>query len=347
MINTTKKIIALANSSQLYILVSQAIEFITKIYASAGKNFRTALLKIKIMHEKVKASEFTEPLTYWYIFLQYKHGHNHHVMKKIKKQYFQTLTKTDIDPVKLILRLIFVYLHKHKAVILTYEFSRPRGTISSTPEIQKDFYAESIWPFLDLEQIAPTVRGTGKRAYSANQRLWQTGIKALLMSSCFTPEDIIPEDMQRLRVAQLRDTKNNIIPLPVSKICETICDAFTTRVSIKMKTWTESAILSGDAAAVAYSNSQELLIEILSNTNNPQEVVLEIVKYRRYGISSFSCENIADYRLDIHIHQGWNLFKAAMDDWLNAEHAYFLHQAVEKSKARRLAIGKINIYLFV
>lgn len=347
MINTTKKLIILASSSQLYVLVRQAIELITRLYASADKAFRTALSKIDVLYRKEESSEFTETLTYWYVFLKHKHGLDHHAIKNRKKRYFYLLTKSDITYAKVILRLIFVYLHKHKAVILTYDFSRPRGSVSSAPEIQKEFYTETIWPFLELEQIAPNIRGTGKRTYTANQRLWQTGIKVLLMSSCFTPEDITPEDMQKMRTAQLKDSEDKFIPLPIPKICETICQAFPTRVSIKLNAWMEFAILRGNTAAVEFSNFQELLLDILSKTDNPLQVALGIVRYRRYGVSSFACDTIAEYRLDAHVHQGWELFKEAMDNWLNAENAYFRHQTPEKIKSRRMAIGKINIYLFI
>lgn len=343
----TKELIVLASSSQLYVLVRQAIELITKLYASAVKSFRTALYKIAALHQNKKVPEFTETLTYWYVFLHYKHGHHHHAIKNRQERYFSTVTKTDIPPLKTILKLIFVYLHKHKAVILTYDFGRPRGSVSSAAEIQKEFYTETIWPFLDLEQTTPITRGIGKRVYTTNQRLWQTGIKVILMSSFFSPEDVTPEDMQELRVAQLRDSEEKIIPLPIGKICETICNVFSTRVSMSLKAWTEFAIIKGNAAAVQFNSFQKILTDILVKTNTPLEVALGIVRYRKYGISSLSCESIADYRLDIHIHQGLDIFKAAMDDWLNAERAYLRHQPVEKLKARRMAIGKINIYLFI
>ncbi|XRA79998.1 hypothetical protein RPN52_23385 [Pseudomonas putida] len=98
MINMTKELIVLASSSQLYVLVRQAIELITKLYASAVKSFRTALYKIAALHQNEKVPEFTETLTYWYVFLHYKHGHHHHAIKNRQERYFSTVTKTDIPP---------------------------------------------------------------------------------------------------------------------------------------------------------------------------------------------------------------------------------------------------------
>lgn len=166
------------------------------------------------------------------------------------------------------------------------------------------------------------------------------------MSSFFSPEDVTPEDMQELRVAQLRDSEEKIIPLPIGKICETICNVFSTRVSMSLKAWTEFAIIKGNAAAVQFNSFQKILTDILVKTNTPLEVALGIVRYRKYGISSLSCESIADYRLDIHIHQGLDIFKAAMDDWLNAERAYLRHQPVEKLKSTQNG-NRENQYILI
>lgn len=85
-----------------------------------------------------------------------------------------------------------------------------------------------------------------------------------------------------------------------------------------------------DSAAVQHSSGESNLIELLSNHDSPFEIALGLAKYRRFGVSSFSSGNLENYRLDIHIHQGLEVYQQAMAVWMKVEQAYFDHQALEK-----------------
>lgn len=190
MLNLTKQLMILVSNSELSTLIADALRLISEIFATANKNFRTAISKVNKLYKSEISDDIDELLTEWYAFITHSHGENHHSQIKRRQDYLANLTATDIDRAKTILKLVFVYLHKHKAVILTPNFSRPRGSITALPDMQQLFYSEIIYPFLDLEANSPRPSGQRKRAYTATQRLWQTGIKALLMTSFFTPEDI-------------------------------------------------------------------------------------------------------------------------------------------------------------
>lgn len=347
MINLTKKIIILTDGLQLYTLIGQALRLIINTFANANKNFRTAISKINELYGKIHPRETEEIVFAWYAYITFQYGDNHHSQIKRKEKYLSTLTKTDIDKAKTILRIIYVFLHKNQAVVLTHNFSRPRGSLTSLPEQKSLFYSETICPFLDLEADSPHEKGNGKRAYTATQRLWQTGIKAILMTSFFTPEDVNTHDLQELRAAQLTTKRNDVIPMPMMQICQAICTIFGTRVSDSVKQWVAVALTMNDSAAVQHSSGESNLIELLSKHDSPFEIALGLAKYRRFGVSSFSSDNLENYRLDIHIHRGLEVYQQAMAVWMKVEQAYFDHQALEKEKHARLAMGKINIYLFV
>lgn len=347
MLNLTKQLMILVSNSELSTLIADALRLISEIFATANKNFRTAISKVNKLYESEISDDIDELLTEWYAFITHSHGENHHSQIKRRQDYLANLTATDIDRAKTILKLVFVYLHKHKAVILTPNFSRPRGSITALPDMQQLFYSEIIYPFLDLEANSPRPSGQGKRAYTATQRLWQTGIKALLMTSFFTPEDITVKILKQLRAAQLTNKRNGVIPIPVAQICETLRENFSGRISADVEQWVATALSMKDSAPVQHDSGEENLVDLLNKHSSPFEIALGLAKYRRFGVSSFSTDNLHTYRLDIHIHQGRELFKKAMDVWQKAEQAYFDHQDFEKDKQARLAIGKINIYLFV
>ncbi|WPN48386.1 hypothetical protein [Pseudomonas sp. P8_241] len=347
MINLTKKMIFLANKSDLHLHASASLELIIKVFTNTGKNFRTAMKKIETLFILHPPEQIEILLTEWYAYVACNKSEAQHSKDRRQRLYFSTLTKTDIKPSKTIIRLIFVYLQKNKTAILSHNFTRPQGSITSLPEVQKLFYCETIHPFLDLETNSNNNPGDGKRSYTAAQRLWQTGIKSILMSSFFSPEDINTADLQELRVAQLKNKRNQILPIPTIQIAQTLCKRFPKRVSEDVERWVALSIIANDSAAVQYSSYEAIIIDLLKKYSSPFEITLGLAKYRRYGVSSFSCDTLRGYRVDLHIHQDCEIFITAMRAWLSAEKSFIDHQSLEKPKSLRLAFGKLNLYLFV
>lgn len=185
MINLTQNIIILLEAKHLLPAVACALKNIENTFRSSNKNLRTAIKKIQAELKLHPHEDTVKLMIQWYNYLTYNHGDTHHTQKNRRKIYLSTLTNTDARKIKAILRLLFVQLHKDKAALLTYKFTRPQGSITALPEDQKTFYCETIHPFLDLETVSPPVKGSGKRPYTMEQRLWQTAIKSILMTSFF------------------------------------------------------------------------------------------------------------------------------------------------------------------
>ncbi|MEW4948172.1 hypothetical protein [Pseudomonas asiatica] len=347
MINLSKKLIFLMNDKKLYNHVVAALELILKIFADNNKNFKTALHKLASIFLKQDENDTTEFLSDCLEYVAYNKATNHHTYYRIERTYFSSLTKTDKGPAKTIIRLIFVYLHKQKSIVLPHNFTRPQGSITRLPESQKLFYAETIHPFLDLETNSNHNPGDGKRIYTDTQRLWQTGIKSTLMSSFFSPEDINAADVQALRFAQLKDRRHNILPIPTTQIFETLCMRFPSRIPQEVKDWVEHSLTAGNSIRVQLGTCEEFLVDILNRHNSPIEIIRNLTQTGKYGVSSFSTDNLHNYRLDSHIHQGWEIFSTAMRVWLTAQQAYLDHKKFEKPKKIRSVFGKTNLYLFV
>lgn len=347
MINITKKLVILTSNSELARFIKEAIQLILDTFGTASKNFRTALTKIVASLEAQSSHKVDELLTESYMFITHRHGEKHHSQTRRVRLFFPTLTKTDIDPAKTILRVLFVYLHKNGAVMLSYNFTRPQGSITQMPQAQKLFYCETIHPFLMLESQSNDTPRKGKRIYTAAQRLWQTGIKSLLMTSLTTPEKLNRKDFQQLRAAQVRNNKNQIIPIPVIQICQTLSGHFASRINNEFKGWVEAESHNKDSRQAQYDQCETMLLELLEENSSPFEMSSRLAKYRRFGVSSFCCDTLDRYRLDVHIHQGWDIFKTSMDVWTKAEQSFIDHQSPEKMKSIRLGLGKVNLYLFV
>ncbi|HDS1815837.1 TPA: hypothetical protein QEM96_000453 [Pseudomonas putida] len=346
MINLTKKLVLVAEATALATHTFEALELI-RTHLSQNQKFRSTTKKIKILFSNCPHTEIPYVLKECFNYITHKKGSNHHSQLKRRQTYFASLTNSDMGRARTILSLIFVYLHKSKAAVLSHSFTRPRGSLTTFPEVQKLFYCETIHPFLDLETRAPAKIRHIERVYTSEQRLWQTGIKSILMSSFYAPENLNAIDLQELRVAQLENKRNQIIPIPVIEIAQTICKQFPGRTDKEIIDWVSQSETMRHVEPVQFGTHESIISETLERYSSPLDITKNLANYRRYGVSSFSFENLAEYKLDKYIYRGDPLPLNSTNVWLNAEQAFFNYQKPEKSKSIRLAFGKINLYLFV
>lgn len=347
MINLTKKIITLLEDKDLLPVVVGALKNIENSFKNSNRNVRTAIKKIQAELKLHPAEETIKLVGEWYNYLTYNHGDAHRTQKNRRKMYLSTLTNTDAAQIKAILRLFFIHLHKDKAALLTYQFTRPQGSITALPEEQKTFYCETIHPFLDLETASTPVTGSGKRPYTMEQRLWQTAIKSILMTSFFSPEDVNLDDIKELHAAQLPSKRNGLLPMPIVKILEAICSSFRYRIHKELRQWIAEREDTKKSASILFNNEEDSLLRYLNQIEHPVKFIKSIVSNRKFGAISFSCQSIHHYRLDIHIFRHSQQFEEAFRVWINAEQSYFDYQSFEKLRHAQLAIAKINIYLFI
>lgn len=347
MINKSKKIMILIKGSDLHTMIITTLRFILEIFKDSHRCFKLSIKKTLDLFIELPIDKIEYTINECYAYITHKSGNAHHLQLKRERTIFSTLTKTDCDQAKTVLRLLFIHLHKHGAVILTYNFTRPRGSITSIPDKEKLFYCETIHPYLELESTSPHISGTGKRTYTSIQRTWQTGIKMILMTSFFRPEDVSASDLQDLRIAQLKNNTNQFTPIPVAAICELLCQKFSERISSEVHSWLEVSVLAKDTPCVLYSSGERYLQDLLGKEKCPFMIASALTEYRRFGVSSFSCDTLDTYHLERNIYGDQEPFHTAMRIWTKAQQAYFYHQKLQKPKNARLAIGKINIYLFV
>lgn len=347
MINLTQNIIILLEAKHLLPAVACALKNIENTFRSSNKNLRTAIKKIQAELKLHPHEDTVKLMIQWYNYLTYNHSDTHHTQKNRRKIYLSTLTNTDARKIKAILRLLFVQLHKDKAALLTYKFTRPQGSITALPEDQKTFYCETIHPFLDLETVSPPVKGSGKRPYTMEQRLWQTAIKSILMTSFFSPEDVNLDDIKELHLAQLPSKRNGLLPMPIVKILETICSSFQDRIDKELQRWIAESKDTKISASIFLNNEEDSLLRYFDQIEHPVKFIKSVVSNRKFGAMSFSCQSIHHYRLDIHIFGNSQQFEEAYRIWTCAEQSFFDYQTFEKPRHAQLAIAKINIYLFL
>ncbi|MDY4309481.1 hypothetical protein SOX05_06265 [Pseudomonas putida] len=347
MINLSKKIELKSSSKQLYILVSKALELMLKVFEGTNISFWNVIFKIKNLHESRTDLGYDEVLQEWYWYITYKHGDNHRTQTRRHELYFGTLTKSDTDRSKTVFKLIFVYLHKNRAAVLTHDFTRPTGSITALPEMQKLFYAETIIPFLDIETTSRKTSTATKTSYKSVQRLWQTGIKSLLMSDWFSAEGINTKDLQALRYAQLRNKRNEIIPLPVQQICEVLCREFPFRINSDVTRWLEYGKKLRNSIGVEHETKEAFLKQTLEKSSSPLEITMELANYRKFGVTSFAAPSIHEYNITKHIFQNLKFYSTSLRIWSDAEEAFSLYQNPGSPRKLRFALGKINLYLFI
>lgn len=347
MINLTKEIIILLEGQQLVSAVTQALKKIKITFKASNKNLRTAIKKIQAELELHITEDPEELVSEWYCYLTCKHGDHYHSQKYRRENYLSTLTNTDATHIKIVLRFLFVKLHKDKAALLTYEFTRPKGSITGLPDEQQTYYCETIHPFLKLETRSLHLTGSGKRPYTMEQRLWQTAIKAILMTSFISPEDVNLDDIKVLHTAQFPSKRNGLTPMPIVKIFEAVRDAFKDRVSKELRQWVADGIATKNTDSNLYNNEEDSLLRNLNQIEHPIKFIKSVISNKKFGAISFSCQSIHRYHLDIHIFRQSQKTKQAFRVWMSAEQSFFDYQRLEKPRHAQLAIGKINIYLFV
>ncbi len=347
MINLTKEIIILLEGPHLTLAVSQALKKVETTFKTSNKNLRTAIKKIQAELKLHAAGNSAKVVSEWYYYLIFKYGDNHHTQKYRRTHYLSTLTNTDATQIRIVLRFLFVKLHKDRAALLTYEFTRPLGSITALPEEQKTYYCETIYPFLALETKSFHLAGSGKRPYTMEQRLWQTAIKVILMSSFFSPEDVNLDDIKALHTAQFPSKRNGLIPMPIVKILEAVCLSFKDRVSKELQQWAAEGIATTSNDSNSYNNEEDSLLRNLNQIEHPLKFIKSVLSNRKFGAISFSCQSIRHYHLDTHIFRNSKQIEKAFLVWMRAEQSFFDYQCFEKPRHAQLAIGKINIYLFV
>lgn len=255
------------------------------------------------------------------------------------------------NALRTIVKVLLLFLHKYKAILLPYEFSRPVAPWIDKLEASESPYCEVVISFRSLDVMGFT--GAGSRlehspAERKNRRLFQMATKIALASTWNTPEDILLGEMLDWRTVQ-RTHKTatgtfRISPIPLLAICEHLDEFFPGRLSFKIDVARKK--LSAATRAVK-TVSEEYFAEAIANNDNALTTAVSVAKNCPSGIRSFSYSEIDGHGLVSSIKEaGWDC-EAAYSRWIPLEKKFMEFMDYESPQSWFTPFGRLNLYLFV
>ncbi|NIF29452.1 hypothetical protein F3J44_24175 [Pantoea sp. Tr-811] len=346
MLNTTEEIIISCKKHRLAALIQLALILISDIITKGSHRLGSVISNFIALFKSQEKQHIEPLLKELYRYTIKTQNHDYLSKHLTKATFLAELSPPEQFKAKTILRLIFIYLHKNNAIILTYKFTRPLDPTFTTAPNDKYFYCETVLAFLRFEANLTTTINAGKPS-RGNRRLWQSGVKSILMSDMVTPEKINHDDLHRLLAQQSKNTPNNIIPTPVLRITEHLIKCFPARVPESVQSWAAEHLSTSKQLSRNLSSMEMTLIEEIERKLSALETAKRIVKIKKFGATSFSSDLIHHYKLDTHIFKGSKKLNNALRVWTHCETAYLENQFFEKNKGAKLAFGKLNVYLFI
>lgn len=272
----------------------------------------------------------------------------------IPRSYFIAFTK-----------LFFIVLHKEKAILLPYVFSRPGPGWFNQIEAKFEIWVDTIKPFRELEltrQTALTLDG-GTALESAgdtndsedelsdvdsrrHRRLIQCSSKLLLATDWYTIKSINVDEIEDLRCKILSKEFFITTPLPLLQIIEFLDDCFPGQLSEPLQLWVKS---QGEESVRRFESSlQSNILRVLKSNSNPVQMVSRIISEGHVPLTEFANDKIVQWDIvrsvklacDVDIGKPYEV-------WLGCQQYFFDTKHLEETKPYRTALGRLNVWLFL
>lgn len=271
------------------------------------------------------------------------------------KQYFGLSRSQAADKkgnaLRTVIKVLLLFLYKHKAILLPYEFSRPVAPWIDKLSASESPYCEVVLSFRSLDVMGFT--GAGSRlehspAERKNRRLFQMATKIALASTWNSPEDISLNEILEWRTVQKTHKTESgnlrISPIPLLAICEQLDEFFSGRLSFLIDDARKK--LSTVARAVK-TVSEDYLAEAIGRNDTALATVISVAKNCPSGIRSFSYDEIDGHGIVRSIKEaGWDC-EAAYSCWTRLEKKFMEFMDYETPQSWFTPFGRLNLYLFV
>jgi len=250
---------------------------------------------------------------------------------------------------RVLLKLLFILMHKYKAVLLPVEFSPPLAGWLEDYAANGGLYSPLIERFQLLRSQTLNYQHRSDSLKNSNNRLFQTGRRLILASAWYSPECINCEDLDEWVIFQaVKHKETGSARLPVQAILNSLVEFFPNGISEDVKNWKNS-----DQLLLRERLRTNDLINIVESAiiecKDPLSVVRKIVSNNKISDSLFFFNNISAFSID----NISGLVNPAIDvalaikRWAEAFDFFLLHKGLENSKAYQTTFGRLNLYLFI
>lgn len=247
------------------------------------------------------------------------------------------------------LQIALLFLYMKKAVLLTYKFTRIRVSWLENSQMDVPCYTENM-RFLRSFDKYTDVNGTQflkQEKKKTLEQLYGQGMKMLVSSTWYRPEDITQDDLLAWRGAQAHCQRSssilNIAPLPLKNLVAIFSEMYPERFSITPDIWTRVA-LPGGASLMDIKHRLKTLVH---RENGALEVCKSIIDDSSISDASFNCVTIEQYDLpEVFYELGVNI-QEAYKSWISAQQSFLEYAGYERDNALKTSLGRFNIYLIV
>ncbi|MFL0806508.1 MAG: hypothetical protein K6L60_04385 [Oceanobacter sp.] len=265
------------------------------------------------------------------------------------RQWYKTLAKKLNAPIQIAL----LFLYYKKAVLLTYQFPRIRLDWLENSALEVPCYTENIRFIRSFDKYrkSNTTQFLATSKHKALEQLYGQGMKMLVASTWYRPEDIELQELSDWQAAQDHcvdsSSEMTISPLPLKNLVASFHEQYPKRFPVAPHDWDAA---SGNKALGQGSISKRLvseLHELLLSDNDPLQTARQIAESSRFADASFAESQIRQYDIPKIFDQlGFNIDDAYIC-WLDAQKHFMDVQCYESNKTPTTAIGRFNLYLFV
>lgn len=250
-------------------------------------------------------------------------------------------------------KLFFIVLHKEKAVLLPYEFSRPMTDWFNEIETKFDIWAETIKPFRDLELARRATSSLdsqdatfGLAESRRGRRLIQCSSKLLLATDWYTVESINVLEVEEVRCKLLSRNFFITTPLPLLQVMEFLRDCYPLRASGPLSAWIDLQHLE-----VVRSFESSLRTHILAALNSDLDalhIAQTVFNVGYVPFTDFAHDKIGSWDIVGSVRQSYKLdIREAYNVWLECQQYFFDSKHLEMNRQYRSYFGRLNVWLFV
>lgn len=261
-------------------------------------------------------------------------------------------------------KLYLIVLHKEKALLLPYDFSRPTAHWFYKIEAKFDIWSDTIKPFRKLELARrevlaadpddigrivsdPELQANATLAETRRgRRLIQCSSKLLLATDWYTISDIDVYEVEALRGHLL--SKNFFIttPLPLLQIMEYLKDCNKDQVSDPLAAWIKR---QGEELVLGFEASlQKHIKKVLKSELEPLHKAQMIFQEAYVPLTDFSHDKIGQWDVVAGVYEAYGIdVEASYVVWLECQEYFFDSKHLESTKSYRSQFGRLNVWLFV
>ena len=252
-----------------------------------------------------------------------------------------------------VLRCFLVCFYYERAILLPYGFMRPQALWLSKLDVDFNVWPENLLLFITMEaerkRYAISSSSTGRSPEERKlRRLIQNGLKVLLTTNMYGPEDLNVEDLQAWRTYQTNATDRKQSPVPMKDIVIALIEAFPSRVSADVGAWTGGFNFPPTKRSIGYADFKSFS-HLTEGDGTLEERMRDAFAIANVDMSALSIQGIIEcgaVEFSSKICPYVDI-QTASEVWLECEQHFFRTRLLELERPYHTCLGRLNAWLFI